>query len=263
MKAKIVISTMSIALLIVFLLSSCIFAPSDDTFQFKGSNPECYTVVLHTVLGTNSGDAARITILDVDNYGRVMFSFVGISTLATEKAWLQGIFIHHGVQDNRVFYKEDGQFLIWEVPLKAECTLESVMEHCSEDDLSGLKEAHGWNTPLPQELDCREIIRKNTDPHKKSIREVYFSKYSSYYRYAYDILLDTDASGRTIYFLREFKRDVPDGQEDGKGFLMMVLPDGTVSAFEEVKDLLNYREQLIAFKNSNGWERITVSIETE
>ncbi len=244
--------------LIVFLFFVSFFVgciPALDNFStYRQAYPEYFTAVIHSIPGAYEGDTIRFIKLEEDSYGRILFAgmdnFISSPNPNSKSLCLVVI---QAVNSGTVSYIEDYNYAIKEITEASALTTHLVNKVFSNDEIRSLQEQNHWNENWNGLTVVKEISRSREDPFDGDYRKKAFSEISQYYNASCDRLLTVDSRGNAIYVLREYNRNAADGSEYGKAYFMWVDTNGAVGAIEEIKDLWDYRDQLIDFKAANGW----------
>jgi len=257
-----------LVLLMITSLSSC--GPS--RFSPVSRRLALQLVAIHSLLGTSGpyGEDA-IEVLEEDELGRVMFAFSGsIATGDDGTATRYGILavlIAQKIPESltHVYFYDGINFILHQLELgeirnSASLTEAFVMERFTEEQLEQLKEENDWNMELDEDrlfrvpVSPRRKVRYMTDVSQQTVEEA-FSAVSEGFRRSFPLTMDRN--GNVIHFVRGANHD-RDTQELTFFSSVLLMFDRNGNLIEGtgtmiLEDLWDYREELRAFKEANGW----------
>lgn len=233
-----------------------------------GSRPDLFVVATHSLLGVWGSGLEDTMILEEDDFGRVMFAYLGrtrtsdnhdtpfnILAVVVAQRPGRGVFARHsyfydGV--NVIFCEVEVQPEGYQLPYAHHFLNEDfVMEHFFEEQLEQLKAENSWNEELNRDKFFRvRVARGNKSRHMTNVfvetqREAFWDASSLgralSHAHLGSIPLTMDKNGNVIYF---WERWIFMFDSDGE------LIEGAVM---ELTDLWDYRDELREFKEANGW----------
>ena len=267
-KARRVLIVFSLAIVIIFGVSGC------WNRNYRGDYPELFTVAMNSLLGATGltlhmRPDPMITIMEEDNYGRVLFLYAEggevntLSLLISQKSDDRHVYFYPHY--NFISFETFEEMSFWVGPsreLRLDRFHPEVIEKIGE-----LKEVNDWNQELNLDIAVRaRIVLRNEDGPVRNRRliEAYnttFGDDAARHPIYNTVFLTTDDYGRSVYlgtskYLREEYEDLRTSRQ--RHVVMFFQPDGT---FDEVKgvmelvDTQNYQTALREFKELNGWNQ--------
>lgn len=244
-----------IAIGILFGVTGCERRP-----EYYGSYVNLNTVVLNSVIGLYSLEDSRIELMDQDDFGRQMFIYLGNSSVASMQG-LIALFICQKADKAYAYYYPDDCFLLYQSDsprwmLHGKKLSDKVFELMSAEDLESLKEKNDWGKPLDEtRCDKKPITRRHKEGTVKRDYKLAFYSAIGYAitneRVSTGDYLTSDGYGRHIYY--SGIQPGANGQY-GINYIVMYYPDGHFD-YIKITDLLNYQDQMKAFKARNNWNK--------
>ena len=262
-------------ILTVLLLLS--FAGCYDPRRYEGNHPELYVVAIHSLLGTRGGWGHDTLILEKDEFGRVMFAYVGttltsdqfgreniIAILITQRTTRRHSYFYSGF--NFILQEMELEDRLWAPPARNVLFDEElVMEHFTAEQIDQLKMENSWDEPLDTDSLFRVRISRRcknyfiTSVSEETQQEVYLSvvDVDQFVANRDSIPLTMDKNGNILFFMRGRYRD-----REAQvwvyypAFLFMFDANGNLiedTGVMELTDLWDYRDQLREFKEANEW----------
>jgi len=241
-----IIAKFKIILLIfsVSFLVSCVFSRE---FEYSGSYPELYSVAINSMLdirgvqvvgGLNGIINPNISVLEEDDYGRILFSY-NEGGIASSSSRL----ILQKVEGNYAYFYPHYNFFL--IPRNPDRRFENR-------NIEILKEANSWNQEMS---DSSKFVRARI-VHRKEEGSVSDDKLVEVYKLIIPetrlntrqmvsnmIFLRTDSYGRAIYSIGEI--------------VVLFQPDHSLDieiGLLEITDRFNYQTELRLFMEANGWD---------
>ena len=241
------------------LLVACLVLPlcSCGNHNNKIKNPDLYTVAIHSLLWNNGFSmqterycAPQISILETDEYGRIMFSYQE-SALSGKVVSLSGYLICQYADDQFVYYYPEEQFL--SAPIDIE-TKQAVS--FTDSQIAELKQKNDWGKELNLEQCVKREIVKKKEPLPKEITEKVTKEFLSEQLEGISLFgvryLTSDDYGRIIsYGWASFEIET-----EKQYFVMLFNPDFTYDSetfFLIPSDHYDYQTELKSFKERNHW----------
>jgi len=268
-RGKIIKKISIISFMIIFFLS---FFPAGcdghrhwRVHDYESDYPELFTVAIHSLLETRGnsefGLESIIKIIDVDEYGRILFYY-------EEASNTNALLISQKSDEEYVYFYSDLNFITNRPPYfytslgEIDLTAES---NFSDESIEKLKVFNDWNCAEidSNRLTQAEIVRdKPTGPvDDATLMEFYRLAFSGFpndqqlARRAWAEYLTSDIYGRSIYWGY--------GDVDQAAFrrlaVLLFNPDGsydadTGSMIITVEDY-DYQERLLELKTLNNWNQ--------
>ena len=252
-----------LAMLMVLSLAGC--------QVYSGAHPELHVVAIHSILGGGGGYREDILVLEEDVFGRVMFAYVGMTTVRADfnHSVLAVLVAQRSTRRYSYFY--DGiNIILHEIDVPWEETITDfldeafVMERFSEEQLEQLQAKNSWNEELNEDRFFRVRVSRHgkgrymTRVPDQRLREAVASVFSALSPPARvpSMPLTMDSNGNVIHFIygRRFDRETQ-ASLFFPASLFMFDRNGSLieGAVMELYDLWDYRDQLREFKELNGW----------
>jgi len=272
---------------LAFILAVLMLLPfTGCTPPAGGSHPRLFVVASHSLLGVLGRDREDVLILEEDDFGRVMFAYVGHTVTSDRPRDMYNILAVLIAQrtTRRYSYFYDGiNVILHEIDVDCGPTAQVylneafIIEHFSEEQLEQLKEDNSWNEELNEDRFFRvRVATGDKTRHMTSVPvevrvEAYFVASGGFrrtlttdspsvtprrFQHRFDVPLTMDRNGNVIYFIRGGVYDA--GTQEWTfypAFLFMFDRRGNLieGAVMELTDLWDYRDQLQEFKELNGW----------
>ncbi|MDR1940052.1 MAG: hypothetical protein LBQ40_04575 [Clostridiales bacterium] len=212
---------------------------------YIGKNPELHTIVLHTffVLGEYQFD--RIEILETDDYGRTLFSYINSEGKPQQKALL----ICQKSDKKHTYFYTDYNFMLTDEFILPEEWAEVKGGDLAEE-IELLKEKNDWGEELKEELLMKVPIRryKKSPISDRKLRKA-FKSVGEYGGCRYGVYLTEDPYGRCLYIVRSY---------DDISYVMILSKDGAFDKENfliemDIWDMSDYWTPLKEFKERNRW----------
>jgi hypothetical protein len=248
---KCVIVLMLLGLLV--LASGC---PGPVRFTYVDSNPELWTIAVNSLFVRGYYDD-KVIVVDSDNYGRVMFLYLGyrddydfVSLMVSQKTTDKEAYFYDGI--NYLLEEETMLEHHWEA------TLDLIPYYFSTNQIENLKTINDWNKPIDEgKLFKVEITNRKYDKYSDKQLEEAFNTVSPYFHKTFVDYLTTDKNGYSVYLMIGVRYDETLRKRvRDQAYLFMLDKDGKLvgpDAVEPIDDLWHYQEQLYKFKEKNGW----------
>lgn len=247
---------------IAFVLAGCEYK------GYEGENKDLYSVAVDSLLGSRgynmiNGEAfidPIITILEEDEYGRILFYYFEDSQISTHS-----LLICQSSDDEYAYYYPDQNYI------------SAPTEEFSNDDIADLKEKNDWNKEINKAKCVKvKLMQKKIQPRiskdMKKKFDILCQKVATengckgeeptVFRYA--DYCTSDNYGRKLYYVWGVHRDVkgegisPNSQTMYFDLVMVFNPDDTYDetiCVMKLEDKYNYQEDLKAFKDLNNWNK--------
>lgn len=221
---------------------------------YKKNDTDLYSVAIHSLAGVYSSGLDEILVLDEDEYGRkLFFANLGRSSLLGD---ISGIFISQNTDVSYAYYYEDRNYIIKSGSVN-KVSKETVYGRFSPEEINTLKAQNDWGKEarsrecfkVPKTGDKFYLRDELSDEKINSVGETIFIKKKG------DTPMCEDSFGSLIWFMQGYVSDEP---KTMKYYVVFFNADGTVKgddAIMEIKDIWDYRDQLIAFKEVNHWNK--------
>ncbi|MDE7380101.1 MAG: hypothetical protein K2N14_03515 [Clostridia bacterium] len=218
--------------------------------DYRGKYPDLYTAAINSVLwnyGHSSGADfycdSEIEILEKDEYGRTLYTYYEDMHRIDSSS---SLIISQYSSEGYVYYYEDKNFCI-----KKQEPYSAKLQEFSQTEIEYLKSINDWGKELNlDKCTKKEIIRKKqdipTDTKKIESEAIAIFNLSDtgYVKLGY---LTSDADGNYIV-------DGYIGSDtDSIHFVTLLNSEGEVIDWLVPNDLYNYQEELMNFKQKNGW----------
>ncbi len=259
---------------IIFFIFFLIYLFTDYK-GYEGENRDLYTEAIYSLLGNRGyfldgeilGDP-EIIIVEEDNYGRTMFSYLEKNDISS-----YNYLIAQKSDDNYVYFYPDYNFISSEYDYQND-TGQPVF---TTDEINNLKVLNDWNLPLDESKMIRFEITDLKEKPKTEISKDTFetllkalSQKSNYlgddtlYRYSEYFMADN--YGRTMYYVYGVGRDALgtgvnlDSVVQYFNAVIVIQPDGSYDLDTSIMELTSFQEyqnQLYVFKTLNDWNQPT------
>ena len=245
-----------ILLMVVFVASlsvqGCITLSAPTTY--KGDNTDLYSEAIHSLLGITSSGFSGIIVLDEDEYGRKLFT-ADLNDKYFYNYSLACIFISQKTDDQYVYFYEDINYAIKEQSPQSLFAKETIYERFSSEEIELLKEQNDWGKEqnskdlfkAPITGDKAYLFQKVSMKDRMSVQDLVVSSSE-----ITPFPLCEDSFGNSIWVTKGTGKD--DGQE--KIYVALLNTDGKLKSDNAIMEIINiwdYRDQMIAFKEVNGW----------
>lgn len=241
--------------------------------EYSGDYPAAYTVAINNFFGSaghsSNGEiigSSEIGIIETDSQGRVLFYYhEGILDEGCGYGILQK------TVDGYAYYYEDDCVLCAEDDWSGsgEVTHE---EWFTVEELNAFKERNDWEQKINEEKCTKKAVVSKKPGEKLKLKEKDFEKVTKDWLINNGFLIKSDKRvcstknffmaddyGREIYciYVNEYRLA---GVIKGPIILaVMFMPDSSCDADVSViriNDMQNYREQMKAFRQENGWDTV-------
>ena len=263
-----------IVLIVIFLIP-ILFSGCDDPREYKGPYVDLNILASNSIFGLDSIDSNYILIAEEDSYGRILFVYWGESYITLEQlfgdegACVLGVLIAQKTEGKYVYFYPDYNFVLYKdtthqyMPTDEEFLL-YIQDASRANDIERLKHENDWGKPIDENKCVRaKVSRKNRDDESRSrlVSDKALGRVSEQITpqdgsFLVDyIYLTSDDFDRHIYYAR-----VMEESEENLLFkdtyIIMFNKDGSFdpnAGIMEPADVLNYQDELKAFKDRNGW----------
>ena len=236
-----------------FLAILCTLLVGCEPMGYKGDDLAAYTLVQYQC-PTQSSGFSYSEIVEQDEYGRTLFKFWGGSDLAYES--------DKGTLYIYAILQKDTDDFVWFYDLVC-YMMNPSWEAFTEERLNELKDRNDWN----RELDLSQAIQVKRVPENdrhigvshsiSAITDIASNICESDEFYNY-LPICNDQNGKTLYFIRTYKRDQNGYAADFSSYAVILNADSTYSDSSIVKldDFYDHAEELMALRAATGWESI-------
>jgi hypothetical protein len=264
MKRRIVFLAMMLIALIS--LTGC---PPAYMHDHRGDVTELHIIASSSLLRIPGRSWDIISVLEQDDFGRVMFVFVA------DGPNVFSVLISQRTTETHSYFYSSYNFILadWSVLdidfhetrlLFDEEISDIAHKLFSQDHFDALKEANDWNREINEDRLFRvEIVRVKdnnvvSSRRQQGVFEEIFRGVSVEFRPPRSILMATDSNGNSIYTMvaPTFYTDeygTPGVRDLAESYIVMFNSRSRLVASEQLLDQWNYQEQLRNFKRSNGW----------
>jgi len=243
MKKKLITKSLILPIMcVLLLLTSCI--PRE--FEYRGDYPELYSVALNSLLGAIGYEPSKmlsptITVLETDNYGRILFSYSENSVGDIPD------FSHIIIQksdDGYAYFYSHYNFV------------SGLGRHSRDEAFYDLKEANSWNREMSDDSKferVRIVRRKEDGPiSDNQLFDVYHEVFPG-------VELNRHSNPRVhMRFFRtdDYGRSIYIGIGDRVYIVAIFQPDYSFDLETDTLDITsinNYQTELRLFMEANGW----------
>ena len=243
-------------------------AACDDMSMFKGTGYDLNQVAINNLPGI-TGDGFRTVVMESDSYGRRLFVYVALNRACDETIAESGLAIAlmvcQGTEAGHVYFYADLNFIAWKHDGGSIATDSLLVEHVRErvtlDEIAALKDVNDWGRPIDRGRCARARVSRYSLAHEKKLyspddelRAIRMVRTTGQLRHWERLIYQTsDAYGRVICF---FRLTDPDGRAYISSHFVIFQPDLSIDpdfGVIEVSDPLSCQEEVIAFKEQNGW----------
>ena len=248
------------------LVCSMLISLVSCTHRYQGSRRDLYSTAIHSILwvhgysnaGGEWGTDPMMTIIDTDQYGRVLFRYTEDANLKGEKPFSSLVIMQSSTEDFVYFY-ENVNYIVKEK--------ENIYDHYEadffDDEIEKLKEINDWNKPIDLDKCVKRTAlrrRPRSEPIEKSEMdaiceaEISALQNDGYDRHDYFFFNFTqDEYGREIWFgIVHPYNNQKDWENLEAVFLVFLFQQDLSYAVTELPQF-DYQEQFIQFKAENGW----------
>ena len=267
-------------MLVLILTALMLLSLTACGYRYGGRHTELHSVAIHSLLGVRGHEWEDTFILEEDDFGRAMFSFLGrtiiseelidefniLSILIVQRTtgwrwltdWITGSYAYFYSGINFISTEVEGSLIANFYDLHT--LLAGATGHFSEEQIAQLKEENDWN----REIDENRLFRVRTSRRIKESYMTYvpeeaqrkaFAAVSQTFHPRSSVALTMDANGNVIYFMKDAR--IPTRRRRSAYLFMFdrdgnLIPEtGTMHLPDEY--LWDYREILWEFKEANGW----------
>lgn len=245
-----------IPLVFVLVLSSCYNG-------YAGKRSDLYSVAINSVVWSNGYSwgadfkmNSKIEIIDVDQYGRTLFTYTE-SVYDTTKIAFSSLIICQASTAKEVFYYEDVNYIVKEQVLYI-----PYQKEFNEEEIENLKLINDWNKEINYSKCIKKDIRKGklNIPHEKEIKNQILDEFdmtSDCIWFAHYLTSNFD---NTKYIMYGY---VGNTREDGTYFIGLVEKgeNNTIKINTIVPlDVYNYKNEFVEFKQANNWYDIDADL---
>lgn len=182
-----------------------------------------------------SGSEPRITVMERDDHGRVLFAASASSPYYDEK--VTAYFICQFEDGSTGYCYPDICYLL-------------SNEKLSKEDVTAFKERNDWN----RELDREKCKAETAAPVYKTLKidEIFFAYTGIEKSWTKNKCIDIDAEGKELFVLARYGRtDL--GEREKLMYLIAVDAEGNVLALENVENKLDFSSYVQKIKTDIGW----------
>ena len=227
------------ALVVFTCLTGCF-----GEYEYSGEYPDMYTEAIRSLIGAigrldEVGLNPEMSILDEDEYGRVLYSYYEGARVNT-----YNYLIMQKSDEEYVYFYQDYNFI------------SSTEIFFSEEDIEKLKEYNDWGKETDNEKCTKAKIEyKKTDGplNKRKILKLASEHLGNDFKNHVSSIdfITTDLHRRLMYICY--------GKYSCNRYIVFIFnPDGSYDEENyavELEDLQNYQDQLKAFKDANNWDK--------
>lgn len=252
-------------LIIVIILIFMLIVPSGcfQWFSYEFKHPELHAVSMSSLLGVYFYEENSVRILEEDDFGRVLFAYRGMSFLTKNGHMQFALVVSQRTTTKYSYFYPDVNFITCEVLTSKLYSLDGIPEEATntyftQEEIEFLKQRNDWNKPLNEEKLFQVKISNvkswaiDFDKTKSELQRAF----PELKRYSLEpFIIDTDDN--MIYCARQMWYDENLQQyERDKAYLVIFDKDGNIyeDGIEEIIDIWDYEEQLIAFKARFNWD---------
>lgn len=243
---------------IILILSLFLFSACEAWDRYASKYVSYQVIANESILGVNGYFYDNNTIIETDDYGRVLYAFLGKSSMYNGRVLSLGIsqsttkthsYFYDGINEIHVPY-----------PSGSKDDIETIQigNYFNIDRINNLKTANDWNKPLVSDhfFEVKFATVKEKPISENILRKV--SKQLSENIDSYSFLT-RDKNGLMLYFMvaREYDDSI-DKYIIGPAYVVMfdkdknVIPDTGIQQLD-VSLFNDYQEFLNTFKRANGW----------
>jgi len=244
-----------ILVLVLFTLASCenmVFNPR----RYSGENLQLLVASRESLLGVNGTYVDEVVVIDEDQYGRVVYGFLGYNYLSDNEVLAVGVIQTYN--DQEVYYY-DGMNMIskqFNRPKEMEkLSVSYILSEFNIDDIETLKAINDWGLQLKPEYFFETRIEKvKPTPIKPVILSRISHEVSSEISYNGCLFFTKDKNGLMLFIMQEYSEGIY-----GDVFLVMVNKNNEIVSNTgiyklSVEQIENPWEVLNQFKVDNGWK---------
>ena len=223
---------------------------------YSGEHADLFTVAIHSLLWNNGhsmgADFVRdseIEILDIDPYGRILFTYYESYYLGTELSF-SALIICQSSNEQYARYYENVNFII-----KEQIGRTDSVYKFENEEIEQLKLINDWNKPLNLEKCIKKelITQKPSVPHAKELESIALDKIEVVDD---EIIIDflTYDSNKNDYLIYGYVRTYPIPTEFFIG--LVEIENGKIKDvhFLQPTNVFDYQAELVEFKNAHGWK---------
>ena len=227
--------------ILILTVSSC-----DRFYSYKGERYDLLTVALNSLLGAKgemfmNPDGPTLEIIEVDEYGRVMFSYFENNTFST-----YSLLISQKVKNDYVYYYADNNFI------------SNADGEFSEEEISVLKNSNDWNQKLDEDkMIYNKIVKNKIKPNidvNKVLEAATNELLGKDIYYSHSQYCTSDSFGRNMYVFEASNKTLNDVQ-----FQYVIILSADLkynqNSIMELKDYYNYQTDLKKLKDLNNWNQ--------
>lgn len=243
-----------VMMFLISLLSSCenmIFNP----MRYYGENLHLLVASRESLLGVPGNYLDEVVVIDEDQYGRILYGFLGHTYLEGDEILAVGVVQTYN--DQEVYYY-DGINMIskpFNRPKEMEYLLVSdIQSEYSINDIETLKAVNDWGLPLkPENYFATVIKNRKPSPIKSTVLFRIYEAVDPALSYNECLFFSKDSSGLMLYVMRDYEEGVY-----GDAFLVMINQNSEIVPETGIYKLTaeqidNPWEILYQFKVANGW----------
>ena len=236
-------------LIFVTILSSCGYS------GYSGNRSDLYSVAINSVLYLNGYSwtadyqcDANIEIIEVDNYGRTIFSYSEKHYKGSNISF-SALIVCQKSTEKEVFFYEDINYIIKEQKLYSK-----DVEKFTDDEIAYLKSINDWNKEINYDKCIRKEISKTKPkiPNEKEIHDLLVEKFTlvngEYSLFMDYLTSNTDEQKYIVYgYIRK-------SDKEGICFIGLVEANDFIDLTIIVpSNVYNYKTEFVEFKKINNW----------
>lgn len=241
---------LKIILLLLFIVA---MTACDDTVTYKGKNVEYQVIATNSLLGVQGSSSDHIFILENDEFGRILFAYIGYSTNSYK--WVLAVLISQKSSSGFSYWYDGINFVYRELSDWNLITEDNVLKQFSPEEIVELKNSNDWNHELQEDkLFKTRIVGRKRDTVSNSKQKEIFDSFSSGFHRNFSTLLTTDRNGQSLYYMRKLNNENDWANMDS--YLVMIDKNGRLvqpTGFEKIESIWDYSKQLYEFKKKNDW----------
>lgn len=249
-------------IVIIFLL--CILTLTSSCFpsyEEIWGNPELQAVGINSMLGVYCYEENLVKMLEEDDFGRTLFAYVAKSIFAdTQHNYQISIVISQKTTEKNSYFYPDVNYITYELADEdiyyspEGIPTEIIEKYFTSEQIEALKQRNDWNKTL-NEGNFFEVKIYDVKPSRIS-----YDKMESELQKVSNLkpgkLFIINNRGDEVYCARDKIFDDILQEDVWKYYLVIFDKDGNIyeDGIEEIIDIWDYKEQLMAFKARFNWD---------
>lgn len=243
-----------LSVFLLLLVSACenmVFNPR----RYSGENLQLLVASRESLLGVNGTYVDEVVVIDEDQYGRVVYGFLGYKYLSDNEVMAVGVIQTYN--DQEVYYYDGINMISKQFNRPQEMknlSISSIQSEFGIDDIETLKSINDWGMPLKTEYFFETRIEKvKPTPIKPVILSRIYHEVSSEISYNGCLFFTKDKNGLMLYVMQEYSEG-----KFGDIFLVMINKNNEIVPNTGIykisaEQVENPWEILYQFKIDNGW----------